>query len=242
VNISGGDIAIQREQASLLAKVLSPEDAVIEMKGAPVRLGVPITRPGYLQVNSAGKSMGANFLVVLYPKKTNPQDRHPGSAAMKNLSNTITSLKGKNYVGTRIARSNAEDEILFRIDDDKETIQDGHLVTDGRMVVRTVRGNQLELLAVHDATYLTYNAVRWLAPLTGVTGTTKFTAAGAFHGNTAEWDIQADHAGTLTFHSLQKPLEVKHNGQTIPSILYDEGNRLLTIEVAKGTNKFTMQY
>jgi len=242
VNISGSDIAIERGQASLLAKVLSPEDAVIEMKGAPVRLGVPITHPGYLDVSNVGKSTEGNFLVVLYPRKKDPQDRNPRGSGIKSLSNAIMSLRGKNYVGTRIARSNAEDEILFRIEDDKEKIQDGQVATDGRIVVRTVRGDQLELLAVHDATYLTYNAVRWLAPLTGLTGTTKFTAAGAFHGDTAQWDIRADDGGTITFHSLRKPLEVKHNGQTIAAFSWDEGKRFLTITVAKGTNTFTVQY
>ncbi len=242
VNITGSDMVIEREQASLLAKVLSPEDAVIEMKGAPVRLGVPITHPGYLHVRNAGKSTEENFLVVLYPKKTNPQDRNTGGPGIKGLSDAIMSLRGKNYVGTRIARGNAEDEILFRIEDDKEKIQDGHVATDGRIVVRTVRGDQLERLAVHDATYLTFNAVRWLATLSGLTGTTRFTAAGAFHGDTAQWDIQAGGAGTIAFHSLRKPLEVKHNGQTMPSFSWDEGKRLLTITVAKGTNTFAMHY
>jgi hypothetical protein len=237
VNISGSDITIERNHAALLAKVLSPDDAVIEVKGAPVRLGVPITHPGYLEVSNAGKSTEGNFLVVLYPKRANPQDDNPGSPGIKNLSNTIQSLKGKNYVGTRITRGNAEDEILFRIDDDKEKLGDGHVVTDGRMVARTVRGDHLELLAVHDATFLTYTT-----PSTGLTGTTKFTAAGAFHGDSAEWDIQADRAGTITFHSMRKPLEVRYNGQTVPSFTWDEGHRLLMIAVTKGTNKFTMQY
>ena len=242
VTISGSDITIERGQASLLAKILSPEGAVIELKGAPVRLGVPITQPGYLQVSNVGKSTAENFLVVLYPKKNNLQDRTPIGPGIKNLASAIKSLKGKNYLGTLIARGGAEDEVLFRIDDGKENIQDGHVSTDGRIVAHTIRGDRVELLAVHDATYLTLNPARQLVLFTGLTGTTRFTAVGAFHGDTAEWDIQAHEAGTIALQSMRKPMEVKHNGQTIPSFSWEEGNRQLRIDVAQGTNKLTILY
>jgi hypothetical protein len=242
VNVSGSDITIEREQASLLAKVLSPVDAVIEVKGAPVRLSVPITRPGFLQVSNVGKSTEENFLVVLYPKKKTAQDRDLVSAGIKKLSNAIESLHGKNYVGTRIVRGGAEDEILFRIDENEEKIDDGHVATDGRIVARTVRGNQLVLLAVHDATSLTFDPAGWLTPLTGLTGTSRFTAAAAFHGDTSEWHIQADTAGTITFHLLRKPLEVNLNGVAMPSFSWDGENCLLTVIVAEGTNRLTVHF
>jgi hypothetical protein len=225
-----------------LAKVLSPVEALIEVKGAPVRLGVPITHPGYLQVSNVGKSTEENFLVVLYPKKRTPQDRNLVSAGIKKISDAIQSLHGKNYVGTRIVRGEAEDEILFRIDENKEKIDDGHVATDGRIVARTMRGNQLVLLAVHDATSLTCDPAGWLAPFMGLTGMTRFTAAAAFHGDTAEWHIQADTAGTITFHLLRKPLEVSLNGVAMPSFSWDGENRLLTVIVAEGTNRLTVHF
>jgi hypothetical protein len=179
---------------------------------------------------------------VLYPKKRTPQDRNLVSAGIKKLSDAIKSLHGKNYVGTRIVRGEAEDEILFRIDENKEKIHDGHVATDGRIVARTTRGNQLVLLAVHDATSLTCDPAGWLAPFTGLTGTTRFTAAAAFHGDTTQCHIQADSAGTIAFHSLRKPLGVSLNGVTMPSFSWDEKNRLLTIAVAKGTNRLTVHF
>lgn len=242
VKISGSDITIERKQASLLAKVLSPENAVIEMQGAPVRLGVPITHPGYLQVSNAEKSTAENFLVVLYPMKTHPTTAIPISPGREKISGAITLLKGKNYKGARIAHGDAQDEILFRIDDEKEKIQDDRVSTDGRIVVHTVRGDRVEMLAVHDATYLTCNPATRPSLVTGLRGTTRFTAAGAFHLDTAEWEMRADDAGMVTFHSPRKPVEVKYNGQTIPSFRWDEGKRQLTVAVVKGTNKVTMQY
>jgi hypothetical protein len=242
VTISGNDITIERKQASLLAKVLSPERAVIETQGAPVRLGVPITHPGYLQVSNAERSKGENFLVVLFPTKARPTTGNHVSPGNKAISDAIKVLKGKNFEGARITRGDAEDEILFRIDDEKEKIQNGHVSTDGRIVAHTVRGGRVALLAVHDATYLTYNPSTRTSLVTGLTGTTRFTAAGAFHGDTAEWELQAGDAGTITFHSPRKPLQVKYNGQTIPSVRWDEGNRQLTVAVARGTNMFTLHY
>ena len=76
----------------------------------------------------------------------------------------------------------------------------------------------------------------------GLTGTSRFTAAAAFHGDTAEWHIQADTAGTITFHLLRKPLEVSLNGVAMPSFSWDGENRLLTVIVAEGTNRLTVHF
>jgi hypothetical protein len=242
VTISGMDIAIERDRASLLAKVLSPLDASIEMRGAPSRFGVPITQPGYIEVNSAGKEKDENFLVVLYPIKTDSTNSVQEKSAIKNVSGTIRSLRGKNYLGTQIGRGDAIDRILFRVHHAKEDIRDGHVATDGRILATSVHNENVALLAVHGATFVTFDGARWHSALSGMKGTTRFTAAGAFHGDTARWELQASNAGMITFHFTRKPSEIVVNGQRTASFSWNERNQLASIDVTKGANTITIQF
>jgi hypothetical protein len=237
--VSGSDITVKRGHASLLAKVLFPRDAVIQKREAPVRLGTPITHPGYLQIANEQKRKDEDFLVVLYPARNAPSAQGGGNAGIPTLSDAIGPLKGKNYVGMRIRRGGGEDQILFRIDDKKENINDGHIQTDGRLVARSVRGGKLEMLAVHDGTYLTCDFPGWLK---GLTGSTRITAAGTLDARSATWEIQARDAGTLTFRCERKPLVVKSLGKTISSYSWDEGKHLLEIAVSEGGNTFAFSY
>jgi hypothetical protein len=242
VRVSGRDISIKRGRASLLAKVLSPENAIMDVQGGPVRLGVPITHPGYVQVSNASNSTEENFLVVLYPQRRNPTDRDAAGDDTRSLSDAIESLHGRNHTGARVTRDGASDEVLFRIDDNKGEIGDGPVITDGRIAARTTRGGQIQMLAVHDATYLTCDGVKWVGASPGPAAVKSFTVAAAFDADGAEWEIRADGTGSMTFRSPRAPIEVNLNGVKIPSPAWDERSQLLTIFVSQGKNKLTARY
>jgi hypothetical protein len=242
VTVEGNNITVRRGQASLLAKVLYPASPVIEMHGAPVRLGVPITLPGYLQVSNPQKSLAENFLVVLYPQKTGEVTTGGFTTEMANLSRTITPLEGRSYRGTRITRGVEDDEILFRTDDGGTMIDDGHLRTDGRVVACTREGRAPRLLAVHRATYVSCDSTGWNSPLRGVRGTARFTAVGVFRGAAIRWEIQAQEPLHFMLHSERRPTAVKHNGQRTTTFQWDERKHLADIAVSRGTSVIDVEY
>jgi hypothetical protein len=242
VAISGHDITITRGHASLQAKVLSPTNAAIKVQGAPSRLGVPLSYPGYIAVSNMHASCEENFLVVLYPTRMTPSIAGTNQFAAGNLTDRIAYVRAENATGARITRGEEEDLILFRTADDHRAIMDGSVKTDGRLVAHTTSGKVVRRLAVHDGTYLVCTDPGWRTSFDTLRASVKITAAVSLRDEVAQWEIQSSEAGLIFLHSLQEPREVKQDGQRVPEDTWDDERRLLTLVVPKGSSRFTIRY
>lgn len=228
VVINRKDIFFHGNKASLLAKVIAPKNARVELKGAPVKLEVPITFPGYLQVSNPEKSPGENFLVVLFP--------HRDKAFLEKLVSKIRRLEGENFVGVEIERLPRRDELYFKIQDNQSPIKSHKLESDGRIVSLITTEGRLERVATHQATHLQFNGIR------RISGSHPFTAAGEISEKRQKWVVQTKQEDTIFLFSPRKPVQVKLNEIPVQTFEYDTGNQLLQISLKAGRNLIEVNF
>ncbi len=228
VTVRDRDIYFEQKKASLLAKVLIPLQVKIELKGAPVKLDVPITFPGYVQLSNPHKSKGENFLVVLFPAQQ--------KESLEKLASRITRLKGENFLGVQVDRSSQQDILYFQIETDQKPIEATNLETDGRIAVITTRAGKLSRLAVHHARRLKYDGV------TRLSGTMRFTAAGQMTETTHRWQVQAQKTGQLLIFAKKKPQKILLNDHLLEAFDYDASQQLLKLKITAGKNQITLRF
>ncbi len=193
---SGNTFTFTTHSASIYSQVVFPDNPRLRIFDGPIHFGVPITRPGYVQVSNTSKSMGENFVTVLYPVK--------GDRNVTSVSKDIRRLKGQGYVGLRVGYDHAEDLLLFKTG--KSHINGEKVSTDGNIAEVTLNDRGPSHFAANEASYLIYKGEELIK------ASDRITFAGKTVPRGEDWQINTKRGCKVNLRLPFKPKEIRLNG------------------------------
>ncbi len=232
VNLKQNNIfTFTTDKASLYSQVLFPENIKMTTIEGPINFGIPIRKPGYVQVSNSNKSMGENFLTILYPEK--------GNKDILNVSKDITKIKGDNYIGIEVKINNQTNKLFFSTATSKTgkvNIKTEEISTDAEIAEVTLSDNKLLNFAVNDASNFIYDGNKLFETNVPVTTAVKLNQ------KTGEWEISSDKNGEINIYLSSEPKEIIQNGNKLNSSEYKSEGEKLVIPFSKGNNFIKIGY
>lgn len=193
---SKNTFTFRTDSASLYSQVVFPDKPKLELFDGPIHFGVPIKRPGYVQVSNSAKSMGENFVTVLYPVK--------GDRNITSVSKDIERLKGQGYIGLRVENDKEVDVFLFKTW--KANMNGEGISTDGRIAEITLNHNMPSHFAANEASYLSYKGEELIK------ASTRVTFSGRRYSKGEDWQINTKRACKVNLQLPFEPKEIRLNG------------------------------
>ncbi|MCL5030878.1 MAG: heparinase II/III-family protein [Bacteroidetes bacterium] len=232
VNLKQNNIfTFTTDKASLYSQVLFPENIKMTTIEGPINFGVPIRKPGYVQVSNSNKSLGENFLTILYPEK--------GNKNILNVSKDITKLKGDNYIGIEVKINNQTDKLFFSTaagKTGKANIKTKEIATDAEIAEVTLNDNKILNFAVNDASNFVYDGNKLFETNVPVTTAVKLNP------KTGEWKIISNKTGEANIYLSSEPKEIILNGNKLKNSDYKLEGKELTIPFSIGNNSIQIEY
>lgn len=189
------------KKASLYAQILFPENIQSKIVEGPIKLDVPIKKPGYIQINNIEKKSEENFLVILYPSKD--------SSTISDLNSKVQKTNGENFIGFNLS------DRKFYFKTAQGSINTEKFSTDGNIASLTIENNTLINFAVHNATGFVYEGKKLFESDTPVTV--------AVNQDQSEWNISSNGNGEVELLVSSKPKFVLVNGEQINNFLINNG-------------------
>ncbi|MHB8581064.1 MAG: heparinase II/III domain-containing protein [Ignavibacteriaceae bacterium] len=232
VNLKQNNIfTFTTDKASLYSQVLFPENIKMTTIEGPINFGIPIRKPGYVQVSNSNKRIGENFLTILYPEK--------GNKNILNVSKDITKIKGDNYIGIEVKINNQTNKLFFSRATGKTgkvNIKTEEISTDAEIAEVTLSDNKLLNFAVNDASNFIYDGNKLFETNVPVTTAVKLNQ------KTGEWEISSDKNGEINIYLSSEPKEIIQNGNKLNSSEYKSEGEKLVIPFSKGNNSIKIGY
>ncbi|MDD1660457.1 MAG: heparinase II/III family protein, partial [Methanomicrobiales archaeon] len=217
-------ISITRPTARLYVKMMSP-DALryTVLQGKPTSLDNVDQATSYARVATTTKQRDTRFLAVLYPlgsRETAPQ---------------VTEIGATSLMGVTVEKDGWEDTLIFSTTGGGIRYRD--IIAEGRMVLVSKQGGQVQRVTLQDGTSLTAAGQRQITSKNPVSAALQFSSDGI------EGTIQAMSPTSVSIPS-EEPQEVRVNGSPAPgtAFAWNSSSRTLTLTVPSGDTEIQVSY